>query len=224
MRRARWRFAAHAPADPRRRRQRSRVAALPCDASSRSTCTLQDLVLPAVAMSESACCLAVAPRLAARLSQPPSRRPPAQWSVAAARDGACATRPCTGAFFDRFVTAETHWLAPDNFQSDPEPVVAMRTSPTNIGLQLLATVSACDLGLITVADMTRRLEQTFATLSRAAAVSRSFLQLVRPARPARAGTAVYQHGRQRQHRRPPDCAATGMPASSRHAMTTSAAA
>ena len=45
-------------------------------------------------------------------------------------------------YFERFVTEETHWLAPDNFQEDPEPVVAMRTSPTNIGLQLLATVSA----------------------------------------------------------------------------------
>ncbi len=37
-------------------------------------------------------------------------------------------------FFERFVTEATHWLAPDNFQEDPEPVVAKRTSPTNIGL------------------------------------------------------------------------------------------
>src|SRR5262249_47667333 len=58
----------------------------------------------------------------------------------------------------------THWLAPDNFQEDPEPVVAMRTSPTNIGLQLLATVSAYDLGFITAEDMTDRLERTFASL------------------------------------------------------------
>ncbi|HJU65011.1 MAG TPA: hypothetical protein VJ596_05005, partial [Gemmatimonadaceae bacterium] len=69
-------------------------------------------------------------------------------------------------FFDRFVTAETHWLAPDNFQEDPAPVVAMRTSPTNIGLQLLATVSAYDLGFITAADMAARLERAFATLDR----------------------------------------------------------
>ncbi|HEX3274490.1 MAG TPA: glucoamylase family protein [Gemmatimonadales bacterium] len=67
-------------------------------------------------------------------------------------------------YFDRFVTADTHWLAPDNFQEDPVPVVAMRTSPTNIGLQLLATVSACDLGFITAEDMTDRLERTFASL------------------------------------------------------------
>ncbi|MGH7513798.1 MAG: GH36-type glycosyl hydrolase domain-containing protein [Gemmatimonadales bacterium] len=67
-------------------------------------------------------------------------------------------------YFDRFVSQATHWLAPDNFQEDPEPVVAMRTSPTNIGLQLLATVSAYDLGFITAEDMTGRLEHTFASL------------------------------------------------------------
>ncbi len=69
-------------------------------------------------------------------------------------------------FFDRFVTADTHWLAPDNFQEDPEPVVAMRTSPTNIGLQLLSTVSAHDLGLIPLDDMITRLERAFDTLAR----------------------------------------------------------
>ena len=46
-------------------------------------------------------------------------------------------------FFDRFVGEATHWLAPDNFQADPDPVVAM-DSPTNVSLQLLATVSAWD--------------------------------------------------------------------------------
>jgi cyclic beta-1,2-glucan synthetase len=69
-------------------------------------------------------------------------------------------------FFDRFVTTETQWLAPDNFQEDPAPVVAMRTSPTNIGLQLLAIGSAHDLGFITTIDMTRRLELAFRSLER----------------------------------------------------------
>ena len=69
-------------------------------------------------------------------------------------------------FFDRFVTAETNWLAPDNFQEEPEPVVAMRTSPTNIGLQLLATVSAWDLGFIPLDDLVRRLELAFRSLER----------------------------------------------------------
>ena len=69
-------------------------------------------------------------------------------------------------FFERFVTAETNWLAPDNFQEEPAPVVAMRTSPTNIGLQLLATVSARDLGFITLDDLVRRLELVLRTLER----------------------------------------------------------
>jgi len=69
-------------------------------------------------------------------------------------------------YFDRFVTAETHGLVPDNFQEDPQPVVAMRTSPTNLGLQLLATASACDLGFITVGEMAGRLETAFRALER----------------------------------------------------------
>jgi cellobiose phosphorylase len=69
-------------------------------------------------------------------------------------------------YFDRFVGEDTHWLAPDNFQGDPGPTVAMRTSPTNVSLQLLATVSAWDLGFIPLEDMTGRLERTFATLRR----------------------------------------------------------
>ena len=69
-------------------------------------------------------------------------------------------------FFDRFVTPETGWLVPDNFQEDPEPVVAMRTSPTNIGLQLLATVSAWDLGFIPLDDLVRRLELVLRSLER----------------------------------------------------------
>ncbi|HUF77084.1 MAG TPA: glucoamylase family protein, partial [Longimicrobiales bacterium] len=69
-------------------------------------------------------------------------------------------------FFDRFVTDATHGLAPDNYQEDPTPVVAMRTSPTNIGLQLLATTSAYDLGFITVEQMIRRIERVFRALER----------------------------------------------------------
>jgi cyclic beta-1,2-glucan synthetase len=69
-------------------------------------------------------------------------------------------------FYDQFVSDKTHWLAPDNFQEDPVPVVAMRTSPTNIGLQLLSTVSAHDLGFITVEDMVTRLERAMRTLER----------------------------------------------------------
>lgn len=69
-------------------------------------------------------------------------------------------------YFDRFVTAETHWLAPDNFQEGTDPVIATRTSPTNIGLQLLATVSAYDLGFLTREELLDRLERAFDSIDR----------------------------------------------------------
>ncbi|HEY1416655.1 MAG TPA: hypothetical protein VGF41_02085, partial [Myxococcaceae bacterium] len=67
-------------------------------------------------------------------------------------------------YFERFVSAETHWLAPDNVQETPERVVAMRTSPTNIGLQLLATTSAYDLGFLEVDALVAMLERIFGTM------------------------------------------------------------
>jgi len=70
------------------------------------------------------------------------------------------------AYFEEFVTEETQWLAPDNFQEDPSPVIALRTSPTNIGLQLLSIVSAVDLGLIIRSDMIDRVEKIFRSLER----------------------------------------------------------
>jgi cyclic beta-1,2-glucan synthetase len=72
----------------------------------------------------------------------------------------------TWRFFDVFVTAQDHWLPPDNYQEDPRGVVAHRTSPTNIGLYLMAVVSARDLGFITVREALARLENTLSTLSR----------------------------------------------------------
>ncbi len=70
----------------------------------------------------------------------------------------------TWEYFNRFVTEEHNWLPPDNFQEDPEPVVAGRTSPTNIGLYLLATVSARDFGWIALRDSIERIERTLGTV------------------------------------------------------------
>ncbi|MDH4084793.1 MAG: hypothetical protein OEU99_14705 [Nitrospira sp.] len=72
----------------------------------------------------------------------------------------------TWRFFETFVTPEDHALPPDNFQEDPKPVVAHRTSPTNIGLYLLSTLVARDLGWLGTLDATERLEATLATMNR----------------------------------------------------------
>ena len=54
----------------------------------------------------------------------------------------------TWGFFETFVTADQLHLPPDNFQEDPEPRIAHRTSPTNIGLYFLTVISARDFGWI----------------------------------------------------------------------------
>ena len=72
----------------------------------------------------------------------------------------------TWRFFETFVGPEDNALPPDNFQDDPVPVIAHRTSPTNIGMYLLATVTARDFGWIGTLEMVERLEATLATIGR----------------------------------------------------------
>jgi cellobiose phosphorylase len=106
----------------------------------------------------------ISPTIANGLSAPAVRR---ERRIPAARRGdAMRYALLHWNYFDRHVGVDTSYLVPDNIQEDPETVVAMRTSPTNVGLQLLAIVSACDLGFITVADMTSRLELVLRTLER----------------------------------------------------------
>jgi cyclic beta-1,2-glucan synthetase len=70
----------------------------------------------------------------------------------------------TWAFFETFVSPEDHWLPPDNFQENPSPVVSHRTSPTNIGLALLANLSAYDFGYISSGQLIARTANTFRTM------------------------------------------------------------
>ncbi len=107
---------------------------------------------------------AFAPVVAYLMSQPLVRA--VADLAAGARETALRYARLHWAFFERFVGEDTAWLPPDNWQEDPVPVVALRTSPTNIGLQLLSTVSAHDLGFIDVERMTERLEKAFASLAR----------------------------------------------------------
>ena len=67
-------------------------------------------------------------------------------------------------FFETFVTAEDHMLPPDNFQEDPRPVLAHRTSPTNLGLYLLSILAARDFGWLGITSAVDRLEETFRTM------------------------------------------------------------
>ena len=72
----------------------------------------------------------------------------------------------TWRYFDDFVGPQTSWLPPDNVQETPTREIFLRTSPTNIGLSMLAAVAANDFGYITVDDLVERNLRTLETLSR----------------------------------------------------------
>ncbi len=69
-------------------------------------------------------------------------------------------------FFETFVGPEDNWLPPDNFQENRGFKIAHRTSPTNIGLALLANLSAYDFGYITAAQLIERTGNTFHTMEK----------------------------------------------------------
>jgi hypothetical protein len=62
----------------------------------------------------------------------------------------------TWAYFETFVGPDDHWLPPDNVQENPALKVAHRTSPTNMGLALLANLSAHDFGYMSTGQLVMR--------------------------------------------------------------------
>jgi cyclic beta-1,2-glucan synthetase len=60
----------------------------------------------------------------------------------------------TWRYFEEFANNKNNFLPPDNYQEDPPRGIAHRTSPTNIGLGLLATLSARDMGYIGILETT----------------------------------------------------------------------
>lgn len=69
-------------------------------------------------------------------------------------------------FFESFVGPGDQWLPPDNFQAHPRAIVAHRTSPTNIGLLLVAELSAHDFGYIGPKELSLLLGQSMGGLMR----------------------------------------------------------
>ena len=110
----------------------------------------------------------LAPEVVFRLSAEPSR----PQRVLAPADRPMAERYAREhwQYYEDCASAATHWLVPDNLQETPALVLATRTSPTNIGLQLLANMSARDLGFIDAAEMTTRVERILDTVERLAKV------------------------------------------------------
>jgi cyclic beta-1,2-glucan synthetase len=106
----------------------------------------------------------IAPAMAYWVSQPVERReePLSAEEVRAARRVARKTWE----FFEQFVGREDNGLPPDNYQEEPREVVAHRTSPTNIGLSLVANLAAHDFGYISLTRALERVELALATMAR----------------------------------------------------------
>jgi cyclic beta-1,2-glucan synthetase len=105
---------------------------------------------------------AAAPFIAYTLSRPvPPRR-----AVLSAEDREFlqAVALKTWRFFETFMGPEDHALPPDNVQLVPAVTVAHRTSPTNIGMALLATLSAHDFGFIDAEVLAARIDATLTTV------------------------------------------------------------
>ncbi|PIT71030.1 GH36-type glycosyl hydrolase domain-containing protein [Bartonella tribocorum] len=72
----------------------------------------------------------------------------------------------TWLYYATFVNAQNNYLPPDNFQEDPKPIVAQRTSPTNIGVYLLSVIAARDFGWIGFEETITRIECTLRSLAK----------------------------------------------------------
>ena len=120
---------------------------------------------PLVLAAPILCLWLASPWIAWRISEPlePAALPPLR-----PRQLAFLRRTArrTWRFFETFANAQEHWLPPDNFQEEPTLVVAARTSPTNMGLALLANLAACDFGYLSVGQLLRRTQDAFDTMQR----------------------------------------------------------
>ena len=72
----------------------------------------------------------------------------------------------TWAYFEEYAGPEEHWLPADHFQESPLGTTAHYTTPTNIGLFMLSTLSAYDLGYIGLPELDLRLNSIFENIDR----------------------------------------------------------
>ncbi|MGH6608685.1 MAG: glucoamylase family protein, partial [Burkholderiaceae bacterium] len=104
----------------------------------------------------------VSPALAWWISRPLAPR-----QAALSRDQTWFVRKLarrTWAYFETYVGPEENWLPPDNVQEKTEVVIAHRTSPTNIGLALLADLTAHDFGYLSSGRLIARTGEVFNTM------------------------------------------------------------
>jgi len=115
----------------------------------------------------------LSPFIATRIGQPD--RKPVRKIIPAQEHKLRLLARSTWLYFEHFVGPDDRWLPPDHFQESPRGLVAHHTSPTNIGLTLLATLSAHDLGYIGPLELSLRLRDSFDSMDSLERVRGHFL-------------------------------------------------
>jgi cyclic beta-1,2-glucan synthetase len=72
----------------------------------------------------------------------------------------------TWRYFSDFVDQDTSWLPPDNYQVSYHNKLALRTSPTNIGLYLVSVLGAHEFGYVTMDEVVQKLSLTMETIGK----------------------------------------------------------
>ncbi|MCC6192347.1 MAG: cyclic beta 1-2 glucan synthetase, partial [Anaerolineales bacterium] len=107
----------------------------------------------------------LSPILAYWVSQP-IRRPEERPLPAGAAEALRLVARRTWRFYETFAGPADNWLPPDNYQLEPNSVIAHRTSPTNIGFLLLSVLAAYDFGYLEAEGLAEWLERVLGTLER----------------------------------------------------------
>lgn len=105
----------------------------------------------------------LSPLLAWWLSLPHPRRAPRLGSAQTRFLATLARR--SWRYVDSFAGPQDNWLAPDRLQEHPDTLLVHRSSPTGIGVGLLATLSAWDFGFLTQSALLARLRASFDSMA-----------------------------------------------------------
>jgi len=108
----------------------------------------------------------LSPLLGWLLNLRPVEQQPARPLAATDRQFLSQVARRTWRYFSAFVSEDTSWLPPDNYQVAHQNHLAMRTSPTNIGLWMTSALGAHDCGYLTINQVVAALTRTMATIGR----------------------------------------------------------
>ena len=106
----------------------------------------------------------VTPYIMCQISKEKAKKPNTDKLNKEQKEYVLDTAKRTWDFFDKYLNKDNNFLIPDNYQEDRKNKIVSRTSSTNIGLSMLAVISAFDLGFIDLEKCIKLLENIIKTV------------------------------------------------------------